>query len=122
MSKVSHIECGHMPVGGYGRCSDADAQPGDPPSTTVAPGNTSTDQGHNPAVAANSNANDSTVPVKGSNSFTAGQARDRMVQRGYSNVSDLKKDNDGVWRGHAEHSGSDVQVWMDYKGNIGEAR
>jgi periplasmic protein CpxP/Spy len=93
-----------------------------PPNATVAPPNTTTDQSHNPAVAATSNANDATAPAKGSNSFTEGQAKDRIAQRGYSNVSALKKDNDGVWRGHAQHAGSDVQVWMDYKGNIGEVQ
>jgi periplasmic protein CpxP/Spy len=122
MSKVLTLSAATCLLAGMAVAQTPTPNRANPPSTTVAPGNTSTDQGHNPAVAANSNANDSTVPVKGSNSFTAGQARDRMVQRGYSNVSDLKKDNDGVWRGHAEHSGSDVQVWMDYKGNIGEAR
>jgi len=91
-----------------------------PPNATVAPPNTTTDQGHNPAVAATSNANDSTVPVKGANSFTVGEAQSRIAQRGYVNVSDLKKDNEGVWHGTAQHSGSDVKVWLDYKGNVGE--
>ena len=71
-------------------------------------------------MAATSNTNDFTVPVKGSNSFTVGEAQSRIAQRGYVNVSDLKKDNDGVWRGTAQHSGSDVKVWVDYKGNVGE--
>ena len=91
-----------------------------PPTATMAPPNTTADQGYNPAVAATSNTNDFTVPVKGSNSFTVGEAQSRIAQRGYVNVSDLKKDNDGVWRGTAQHSGSDVKVWVDYKGNVGE--
>jgi hypothetical protein len=94
--------------------------PNQPPNATVAPPNTTTNQPHNPAVAATSNANDTTAPANGSNSFTAGQAKDRIAARGYTNVSDLKKDNDGVWRGTAQHSGSDVKVWLDYKGNVGE--
>ena len=80
-----------------------------------------TDQSHNPAVATTSNANDSATPAKGSNSFTESQARSRIGDRGYAKVSDLKKDNDGVWRGRAEHGGQSVQVWLDYKGNVGEA-
>ena len=93
-----------------------------PPSSTAAPTNTTANQSHNPAVAATSNANDSVAPAKGSNSFTEGQAKDRIAQRGYTNVNDLKKDDDGVWRGTAQHGGNAVQVWLDYKGNVGEAR
>jgi hypothetical protein len=93
-----------------------------PPNSTAAPANTTTSQSHNPAVATTSNANDSVSPAKGSNSFTEAQAKDRIAQRGYTNVADLKKDNDGVWRGTARHGGQAVQVWLDYKGNIGEAR
>jgi hypothetical protein len=91
-----------------------------PPNATVAPPDTVTGQSHNPAVAATSNANDTAAPAKGSNSFTEAQAKDRIGQRGYANVSDLRKDDAGVWRGHAQHSGSNVQVWLDYKGNVGE--
>jgi len=66
--------------------------------------------------------NDSNVPAKGSNSFTEGQAQGRIEDRGYSNVGDLKKDDDGVWRGRAQKAGTSVQVWVDYKGNVGEQR
>src|SRR6476620_559284 len=92
------------------------------PNSTVAPPNATTGQSHNPAVATTSNANDTTAPAKGSNSFTEAQAKDRIGQRGYANVSDLKKDDEGIWRGRAQRAGGDVQVWLDYKGNVGEAR
>ena len=92
------------------------------PNSTAAPANTTTDQSHNPAVASTSNANDSTAPAKGSNSFTEGQAKDRIAQRGYTDVAGLKKDDAGVWRGTAQHAGNQVQVWLDYKGNVGEVR
>ena len=92
------------------------------PNSTAAPPNATTDQSHNPAVATTSNANDSAAPAKGSNSFTEGQAKDRIAQRGYTNVADLKKDDDGVWRGTAQHGSGAVQVWLDYKGNVGEVR
>ena len=118
----SHIECGHVPVGRCGCCSDADAKPTQSTERhSCSPGHR-TGQSHNPAVAATSNANDTTAPAKGSNSFTEAQAKDRIGQRGYSNVSDLKKDDAGIWRGHAQHAGSDVQVWLDYKGNVGEVQ
>ena len=109
-----------VPVGWCGCCSDADSSRPNPPNATVAPPNITTDQSHNPAVANTTNANDTAAPAKGSNSFTEAQAKDRIGQRGYSNVADMKKDDAGVWRGHAQHSGSDVQVWLDYKGNVGE--
>ena len=42
-----------------------------------------------------------TGPVKGSNSFTEGEARSRIQDKGLSNVTALKKDDDGIWRGRA---------------------
>ena len=59
-------------------------------------------------------------PAKGANSFSAGEARRRLQTAGYSTVSDLKKDNDGIWRGSAKKDGSNVGVWLDYKGNMGQ--
>jgi hypothetical protein len=96
--------------------------PSRPPNATVAPPNRASSDSHNPTVAATSNANDTVAPARGSNSFTEGQAKDRIAQRGYSNVGGLKKDDDGVWRGTAQHSGQQVPVWLDYKGNVGETR
>lgn len=89
---------------------------------TAAAQQTTTGTSHNPAVATTSNANDSAVPAKGTNSFTEGQAQSRIADRGYTRVTDLKKDDDGVWRGVAQHNGQPVHVWLDYKGNVGEAR
>ncbi len=59
-------------------------------------------------------------PAKGANSFTASQARARIEKQGFSNVTDLRKDDDGVWRGHGQKSGQTVAVWLDYKGNVGQ--
>jgi len=58
------------------------------------------------------------APIKGANSFTEGQAKDRVVAQGLSNVSALKKDDDGIWRGTASQDGKNVQVAVDYKGNV----
>jgi hypothetical protein len=60
------------------------------------------------------------VPAKGSNSFTEGQAKSRIEGKGYTNVSDLKKDADGVWRGRARKGDDQVSVWVDYKGVVGQ--
>jgi len=58
-------------------------------------------------------------PAKGANSFTKGQARKRIQHKGYSHVTGLAKDQDGVWRGNAQRDGQPVNVWLDYKGNVG---
>lgn len=59
------------------------------------------------------------APAKGANSFTMGEAKRRIEKNGYSNVSDLAKDANGVWRGTAQKAGSSTTVWLDYKGNVG---
>ncbi len=58
------------------------------------------------------------APLKGANSFTEGQAKDRVVAQGLANVSALKKDDDGVWRGTASQDGKNVQIAVDFKGNV----
>jgi hypothetical protein len=70
-----------------------------------------------PAVATPSTPTPS-APAAGSNSFTMGQAKDRIEAAGYTGVSDLAKDKDGVWRGMASKGGSSVRVSLDYQGNV----
>ncbi len=65
-----------------------------------------------------SSATTGTPPIAGANSFTEGQARDRIAKAGYSNVQNLKIDNQGVWRGKAQKSGQEVNVALDYRGNV----
>ena len=57
-------------------------------------------------------------PVKGSNSFTEGEARSRIQDKGFSNVTGLKKDDDGIWRGRAMKGGQQVDVALDFQGNV----
>ena len=59
-----------------------------------------------------------TTPAAGANSFTEGQARGRIQDRGYTQVMDLKKDDQGVWRGMAMKDGKTVPVAVDYQGNV----
>ena len=59
-------------------------------------------------------------PAHGRNSFTMKQARNRIASKGYMQVTGLKKDSNGVWRGTAQKDGQPVQVWLDYKGNVGQ--
>ncbi|GAC1425146.1 MAG: hypothetical protein NVSMB6_25880 [Burkholderiaceae bacterium] len=62
--------------------------------------------------------NNSNAPVAGRNSFTEGQAKSKIEEAGYTNVSDLKKDDNGVWRGKASKGGSSAQVSVDFQGNV----
>lgn len=59
-----------------------------------------------------------TAPVKGANSFTRKQAMSRIERQGFSHVSGLQKDHDGVWRGRAMKGGQRVAVALDYEGNV----
>jgi len=54
----------------------------------------------------------------GANSFTEGQARSRIEAQGLSNITDLRKDDQGIWRGKAMRDGKSVSVGIDYKGTI----
>jgi sporulation protein YlmC with PRC-barrel domain len=58
------------------------------------------------------------APFEGANSFTEGQAQDRILASGFTNVSALSKDDKGIWRGTAEADGKQVHVAVDYKGNV----
>jgi len=57
-------------------------------------------------------------PLPGANSFTEGQARERIAKAGFEDVQGLKKDDQGIWRGQAKKSGQQVGVALDYRGNI----
>jgi hypothetical protein len=57
------------------------------------------------------------APVAGSNSFTEGQAT-RIESNGFANVSELRKDDQGVWRGKAMKDGKSVTVSLDFQGNV----
>lgn len=61
---------------------------------------------------------DADAPLKGSNSFTEGQARDRAMAWGAASVTGLTKDADGIWRGDATMDGKPSKVAIDYKGNV----
>jgi hypothetical protein len=62
--------------------------------------------------------NNSNAPVAGRNSFTEGQAKSRIEEAGYSSVSGLQKDENGVWRGKASKDGRQTEVSLDFQGNV----
>jgi hypothetical protein len=47
-----------------------------------------------------------------------GEAKSHIEARGFTKVSDLKKDADGIWRGKAMKNGASVPVSLDYQGNV----
>ena len=58
------------------------------------------------------------APVAGSNSFTESQAKSRIESNGFASVSELRKDEQGVWRGKAVKDGKTVTVSLDFQGNV----
>ena len=60
----------------------------------------------------------SSAPEPGANSFTEDQARSRLERMGYSSVGELRKDDQGIWRGRAVYGGQQVSVSVDYRGAI----
>lgn len=71
----------------------------------------------NPAVKT-TEGNNPGAPFAGANSFTEGQAKSRIESRGYTNVSSLTKDTQGIWRGKADKEGKSFEVSLDYQGNV----
>ena len=58
------------------------------------------------------------APFSGANSFTENQAKDRIVAAGYTDVTAMTKDANGVWRGSAMQDGKKINAAVDYKGNV----
>ena len=85
------------------------------PSTNAAPSaGTSSNPNANAARAGNA------ALERGANSFTEGQARRRIEDRGYSNVDQLHKDQNSIWQAEATKDGRRVRVGVDFRGNVVE--
>ncbi len=100
-----------------GTSMGAPANPAAPAPAT--PGDKAAASGNDNQAVATTAAN-ADQPASGKNSFTMGQARHRIQKKGYRHVTALAKDQDGVWRGTAQKDGQPVNVWLDYKGNVGQ--
>jgi hypothetical protein len=59
-------------------------------------------------------------PTSGANSFTKGQAEGRLKKAGYSNITSLMKDKDGLWHAQATKDGKQTNVSLDFKGDVNE--
>ena len=62
------------------------------------------------------------APSEGANSFTEGQARERIVAAGYSDPTGLTQAQDGSWRGQATRDGQTTDVSVDYQGNVSQTQ
>jgi putative membrane protein len=54
----------------------------------------------------------------GANSFMESQARELLEQQGYSNVSSMMNDKNGIWHGKAIKNDKTFDVSVDYQGKI----
>jgi len=82
--------------------------------TTTAPTDTGTAAGAKQGVVLPS-------PIglqKGSNSFTEAQAKARLEDQGFTGVSGLTKDHNGVWWATAAKDSKSVRVGLDFQGNV----
>lgn len=61
---------------------------------------------------------DTNAPLPGANSFTEAQVKERLEKNGFSQVAELKLDDQGIWRGKAMQGTAAYQVAVDYRGNI----
>jgi hypothetical protein len=89
-----------------------------PTPGTATPDQSTTTQGKTDATQDRTNVKNDTPPLSGANSFTETQARDRISAAGFQEVKDLKKDDQGVWRAVAKKGDTQVNVALDFKGNV----
>ena len=99
------------------------AQTASPGTTT---GGTTTGDHTPPSVGTSTNPNGNATRAgnaalePGANSFTEGQARRRIEDRGYTNVDQLRKDQNSIWQAEAMKDGRRVRVGVDFRGNVVE--
>jgi hypothetical protein len=90
-------------------------------STTQAQDTTKpTSDTQTPAIATPDTTNPA-APVAGKNSFTEGQAKRVLEDKGYRDVTALTNDDAGVWNATARKDGTTVKLKLDYQGNIVES-
>ena len=54
----------------------------------------------------------------GPNILSEADAKLLLEDNGFSHVSELKKDNNGIWRGKATKNGQSLDVSLDLQGNV----
>jgi len=71
-----------------------------------------------PDALAQTSTTETKAPEAGANSFTEAQAKDRIEKAGFSKVTGLRKDDQGIWRATATKSDAQVNVSLDFRGNV----
>ncbi len=56
--------------------------------------------------------------VSGGNSYTRAQVDNRLRAVGIVELRDVRKDDEGIWRGVGRFNGPDVEFGIDYRGSI----
>ena len=85
------------------------AAPNEPCSPTTTPYSSTAPAASSPIT---------TSPQAAAHAFTKDQAKSRIEAKGYSSVSGLQKDANGIWRGKAMKDGKPVNVILDFQGSI----
>lgn len=88
-------------------------------TTSLAQSQTPTTTQTTPAI---NTENNPAAPVAGKNSFTEAQAKSRLEEAGYQEVTGLKLDDQGVWRATASKDGKQTGVSLDFQGNVTMAK
>lgn len=71
-----------------------------------------------PAALAQTATTETKAPEAGANSFTEAQAKDRIEGAGFTQVTGLRKDDQGIWRATASKGGAQINVSVDFRGNV----
>jgi hypothetical protein len=71
-----------------------------------------------PVALAQTTTTQTNAPEAGANSFTEAQAKDRIEKAGFSKVTGLRKDDQGIWRATAAKGDAQVNVSLDFRGNV----
>jgi hypothetical protein len=71
-----------------------------------------------PVALAQATTTETKAPEAGANSFTEAQAKDHIEKAGFTQVSGLRKDDQGIWRATAKKGAAQVNVSLDFRGNV----
>jgi len=67
---------------------------------------------------AQSKESEPSAPRAGASTITEDEAKATFESQGFSQVTELKKNDDGVWIGKAERDGGSFEVALDFEGNV----
>lgn len=92
-------------------------QPAEAEAQTEGPAVSSSETPRNDAIDTSPTSGD-TGQTPGANSFTEEQAREAIEQAGYTGVTNLTQDAQGLWTATATRNGQSAQVSLDYRGAV----